>query len=125
MTKITVNIDCGNAPKKEFIKQINIAFAKGDSAFLIDNVEDAFVWIMIGDKKIKGKENFATELEKMKDTKVSELTIDQILTHGKEGAANGAMKMQNGKQFAFSDFYEFSSAKGAKLKSITAYVIEI
>jgi hypothetical protein len=26
MTKITVSADCGNAPKKEFLKEINIAF---------------------------------------------------------------------------------------------------
>ncbi len=125
MTKITVSSDCGNAPKKEFLKEINIAFAKGNSDFLTESVTDKIVWNIIGDKKIEGKERFSDELEKMKTKKTSELTLDRILTHGKEGAVSGIMKMQNGKKFAFSDFYEFSGAKGAKIKSITSYVIKI
>ncbi len=125
MTKITVSADCGNAPKKEFLKEINIAFAKGNSDFLTASVTDKIVWNIIGDKKIEGKEKFTEELEKMKMKKASELILDRILTHGKEGAVSGIMSMQNGKKYAFSDFYEFSGAKGAKVKSIISYVIEI
>ena len=61
----------------------------------------------------------------MKSEKATELTIDQILSHGKEGATNGIMKMQNGKKYAFSDFYKFKVAKGVKIKFITSYVITI
>ena len=61
----------------------------------------------------------------MKSEKAAELTIDQILSHGKEGATNGIMKMQNGKKYAFSDFYKFKGAKGVKIKFITSYVITI
>lgn len=125
MTKITVKTDCGNAPKREFLKEFNIAFAKENIGFLTESVTDNIVWNIVGDKKIAGKKNFTDELEKMKTEKAAELILDQILSHGKEGAANGVMKMQNGKKYAFSDFYEFNSAKGAKLKSITSYVIEI
>lgn len=125
MTKITVSADCGNAPKKEFLKEINIAFAKGNSGFLIDSVTDYIVWNIIGDKKIEGKEKFSEELEKMKKKKASELRLDRILTHGKEGAVSGIIEMQDGKKYAFSDFYEFSGAKGAKVKSIISYVIGI
>ena len=125
MTKITVSSDCGNAPKKEFLKVINIAFAKGNSDFLAESVTDKIVWNIIGDKKIEGKEKFTEELKKMEKEKASELILDRILTHGKEGAVSGIIKMQNGKKYAFSDFYEFSGAKGTKVKSITSYVIGI
>tara|TARA_R110002049_G_scaffold180936_1_gene347944 strand:+ start:1964 stop:2341 length:378 start_codon:yes stop_codon:yes gene_type:complete len=125
MTKITVSSDCGNAPKKEFLKEINIAFAKGNSEFLAESVTDKIVWNIIGDKKIEGKEKFTEVLEKMEKEKASELILDRILTHGKEGAVSGIIKMQNGKKYAFSDFYEFSGAKGTKVKSITSYVIGI
>ncbi len=125
MTKITSNPNCGNSPKMEFIKQFNIAFAKGNVEFLNESVTDEIVWNIIGDKKIMGKENFMEELEKMKTEKTNELILDQILSHGKEGAANGIMKMQNGKKYAFSDFYKFYNTKGAKVKSITSYAIEI
>lgn len=122
MTKITVHPDCGNSPKKEFLKKINIAFAQGDAGFLLERVTDQFVWDLIGDKRIEGKESFAQELEAMKSVVPSELILEQILTHGKEGAANGVMKMRGGSEYAFSDFYEF---RGTKLKKITSYVIKI
>tara|TARA_R110000868_G_scaffold259361_5_gene517269 strand:+ start:24850 stop:25227 length:378 start_codon:yes stop_codon:yes gene_type:complete len=125
MTKITVRPDCGNAPKKDFLKEINIAFAKGNSDFLLERVTDKIVWNIIGDKKLEGKKKVTEVLEKMKTEKASELILDQILTHGKEGAVSGIMKMKNGKKYAFSDFYEFNTAKGVKVKSITSYVIEL
>lgn len=125
MTKIISSPNCGNSPKMEFLKEFNIAFAKGDVAFLINSVTDDIVWNIIGDKKIEGKERFTVELEKMKFKKVSELVLEQILSHGKEGAVNGTMKIQDGKKYAFSDFYVFQGAKGTKIKFITSYVIEI
>ncbi|WP_067151451.1 nuclear transport factor 2 family protein [Pseudotamlana agarivorans] len=125
MTRIIASPNCGNSPKMEFIKRFNIAFAKGDVAFLTENVTDDIVWNRIGDKKLEGIKAFIEELEKMQSVKVAELRIDQILSHGKEGAANGMMKMQNGKQYAFSDFYVFQSAKGEKIKTITSYCIKL
>ncbi|MEJ4088944.1 nuclear transport factor 2 family protein [Galbibacter sp. BG1] len=125
MTKIVSSPNCGNSPKMEFLKQYNIAFAEGNVAFLTKNVTDDIVWNVIGDKKIEGKENFVKELEEMQAVKASELKLDQILSHGKEGAANGWMTMVNGKKYAFSDFYVFQSAKGEKIKSITSYCMEV
>lgn len=108
-----------------FIKQFNIAFAVADVGFIIDSVTDQIVWTINGEKVIKGKENFEVEVKKMKGEKAMELALDQILSHGKQGAANGTIKMQNGKRYAFSDFYVFQDAKGTKIKSITSYMIEI
>lgn len=125
MTKIISSPNCGNSPKMEFLKEFNIAFAKRDVAFITDSVTDDINWNIIGDKKIEGKEMFTVELEKMKSEKVSELVLEQILSHGKEGAVNGIMKMQDGKNYAFSDFYVFQGAKGTKIKSMTSYVIGV
>lgn len=125
MTKIIASPNCGNSPKMAFLKEFNIAFAKGNVKFLVDSVTEDIVWNIVGDRKIMGKENFADELEKMKTKKATELAFDQILSHGKEGAVNGTMKMQTGEKYAFSDFYQFNGAKGAKIKTITSYVIEI
>ncbi len=125
MTEIISSHNCGSSPKMEFLKEFNIAFAKGNVEFITESVTDEIVWDIIGDRRIEGKEKFREELEKMKSKKTTELIIDQILSHGKEGATNGIMKMQNGKKYAFSDFYKFKGAKGSKIKSITSYVIEI
>ena len=125
MTKIVSSPNCGNSPKMEFLKDFNIAFAKGNVELIFESVTDDIIWNIIGDKKIEGKDKFTQELEKMKMKKASELILDRILTHGKEGAVSGVIKMQNGKKYAFSDFYEFSCAKGGKVKSITSYIVKI
>ncbi|MCK0131565.1 nuclear transport factor 2 family protein [Flavobacteriaceae bacterium F08102] len=125
MTKIISSPNCGNSPKMKFIKQFNIAFAKGDVTFLMGNVTDDIVWNIIGDKKIEGIDIFREELEKMQAVKTTELILDQILSHGKEGAANGVMTMENGKHYAFSDFYVFQSTKGEMIKAITSYCLEV
>lgn len=106
MTKIISSPNCGNSPKMEFLKEFNIAFAKGDVALITESVTDDIVWNINGDKKIEGKEKFTVGLEKMKSEKVSELVLEQILSHGKEGAVSGIMKMQDGKRYAFSDLYQ-------------------
>lgn len=125
MTKIISSPNCGNSPKMEFLKKVNIAFAEGNVEFLTECVADDIVWNIIGDKKIEGIDQFMGEIEIMKSKKATELMINQILSHGKEGASNGIMKMQNGKQYAFSDFFVFKNTKSTVLKSITSYVIEI
>lgn len=125
MIKIISSPNCVNSPKIEFLKQYNIAFAEGNLTFLIDSVSDDIIWNIIGDQQIEGKVNFAKAMEEMKSVKASELIIDQILSHGKEGAANGMMKMQNGEKYAFSDFYMFQGAKGIKIKAITSYCIKM
>ena len=125
MTKITVGAACQNAPKKELLKAINIAFVKGNVDFLLEQVTDKIVWNQIGDKQVDGKEKFREALNAMKSQKASELVLERIVTHGKEGAVNGIITMENGKNYAFADFYEFAGAKGSKVKSITSYVIEI
>ncbi len=76
MTKVTVNTDCGNAPKKDFLKEINIAFAKRNSDFLTERVTDNIVWNIMGEKNIKGKEEFVEKLKKLKIEKATELILD-------------------------------------------------
>jgi len=125
MAQINVKTNCGNSPKMEFLKQFNIAFAQGNVEFLNDCVTDEIVWNIIGDKKIQGIEKFTEELRKMQSVKTSELILEQILSHGKEGAANGKILTDSGKKYAFSDFYVFQGAKGARIKKIISYAIEI
>ncbi|GAA5225042.1 hypothetical protein GCM10025777_56730 [Membranihabitans marinus] len=108
----------------EFIKQFNIDFAEGNISYLTDRVTDDIIWQIIGDKIIVGKTNFVKAMEEMKSIKVSELTITQVLSHGKVGAAHGIITLDNGEQYGFSDFYDFHGAKAIKIKKITSYSIK-
>lgn len=125
MVKVVSSPNCGNSPKMEFLKNFNIAFAQGNVEYLKEHVTDDIFWLITGEREIEGITAFAEALEEMKSTKVKELTLSQILSHGKEGAANGIITLNTGKKYAFSDFYRFQSAKGNKIKSITSYSIEV
>lgn len=123
MTRIIIRPDCDNAPKKEFLKEFNIAFAKGDVDFIINNVSDDIHWIIYGDKEIKGKDEFRIEMNIMKDYTADELQIHHILTHGKEASISGEMKMGN-RTYAFCDLYEFTSAGNQKIRGMKTYIIK-
>ena len=125
MTKVIVSEDCGNSPKNIFLEKLTVAFAKGDSKFILGKVTDDIRWDIVGTTFIQGKDNFAEALERMKNDQAVELTMHHIATHGKAGAVNSTTKLKNGKTRAFCDVYEFSGAKGTSIKEITSYVIEI
>lgn len=125
MVKITVGTDCGNAPKREFLKDLNIAFVENNIDYLTESVTDDIVWNMIGENVIEGKADFVSALEQMQEVTPTELVITKVITHGREGAVNGTITMSDGKRYAFADVYEFSGAKGTHIKSIESYVIEI
>lgn len=122
--KVICSVDCGNAPKKEIIRDFTIAVARNDIDFIGENVTDNIMWNIVGDKRFQGKNNFIEALGKMGDVKTIELRIDNVLTHGKDGSANGVLTFANNKLYAFCDVYTFSSSKkNARIKEITSYVI--
>lgn len=122
---INVQSDCGNSPKKKLIEEMTILFA----SYKIDEVSSFFSedisWTLVGDEPIVGKALFAHTLKQMSGNKVLELSIHTIVTHGKEAAISGEMKMENGTTYGFSDFYMFTSAKASKVQSIRSYVIQL
>ncbi|MCC2606778.1 nuclear transport factor 2 family protein [Planctobacterium marinum] len=124
MTKIVSTPNCGNSPKMALLTQFNIAFAKADIEFLTEHVTDDIEWNIMGDRHLVGKSQFIEQLEKLKCENVAELTLCQVLSHGKEGAANGILKMPDGQQYSFADFYRFHGAKNVKIKAITSYCIK-
>lgn len=121
--KLNLPPDCGNSPKKKLIADLTAHFASYAIPEVMEFMAEEVVWTLVGDKPIHGKENFASALREMSDIKASKLTILQILTHGKEAAVHGEMLMEDGKTYAFADFYTFASAGAKKVKSIVSYVI--
>jgi len=122
--ELNIQADCGNSPKKEFIKDLNISFAKNDVDFLLGSVTEDIHWTMVGDRVIQGRDQFAVELRKIAKSSARALRIDRVITHGKEGAACGVITMEDGTAYHFGDFYVFKNTKGTKIRSITSYVIE-
>lgn len=126
MLNVFCEEDCGNAPKKQLLKNVTIAYAKGDLPSVLEQVTDDVIWSVVGDKHIQGKEQFANELERFGHKTVTELHIEHIITHGKEATVNGVLTFKHDNRYAFCDVYLFnSSAKHAKIKEINSFVIRL
>lgn len=115
--------NCGNSPRKEFLRDLNIAYARSNSEFIIDHASEDIIWYMHGDKIIQGKNEFSEVIRKMVDYTVSKLIIESLITHGKQGSASGVMFM-NAKAFSFCDVYHFASHKEHRVIEMHSYVLE-
>ena len=126
MTKVILSENCGNSPKNIFAAEFTAAFARADIEFILGKSTEDITWDITGSKFVRGMPDFSRELETwMKQHPVEEMEIFYAITHGKAGAVNGRMKMENGKEFAFCFMYEFGSVKGENIKTIYSYIVEL
>lgn len=125
MTKIIASTDCGNSPKNAFLQSLAVALASGDVQYILAGVTEDVRWNIIGREYIQGKGELTAALERMKTTRAVEITIHHVTSHGRAGAVNGTLLLQDGRTRAFCDVYEFSGAKGSSVREITSYVIEV
>jgi limonene-1,2-epoxide hydrolase len=126
MVKINVQEDCGNAPKKLFVKDFIVAIVNNDKAFIHSNTTADIQWNMVGGAHIEGKEAVLTELQRLRSDAVVELTIHTIVTHGYNGVAEGSLKFKDGREVAFCDVYRFkASTNNAPVKAITTYAVAL
>jgi len=124
--KIICPEDCGNAPKKQFLKEFIIAFAHNDLDFIMDHISDDSQWHIIGKEVIHGKANFIEALQQMQIRKVTELRINKIITHGYDGSTNGTLLLENKKMYSFCNVYTFTSSRNnSKIKECISYLIEL
>ncbi|WP_059172500.1 hypothetical protein [Bacillus sp. FJAT-27445] len=117
--------DCGNSPKKRFLIEFIIAIAKKDIEFIADSVTDHIHWQLVGNTTIIGKDKLADKLKKDFIWKIVEIEVLDIITHGKSGAVNGTFKIEDGRQYAFCNVYNFVSAGKSIVKKIATYIIEL
>lgn len=123
--QVTYPHDCGNAPKKVILKDLAIAMARLDTAFMNDTIADHVSWQIIGDRQVQGKEQMIESLEQWQTKKVLELNIDMIITHGKTASLNGRITLESNKHVDFCNVYLFTNAsKHSKIKEITSYIIK-
>jgi len=122
MLNLTVSANCGNAPNQIFLRDFNVAFAEGNIDFILENISEDIEWIVIGDSTIHGKTEFEAALRKMSDVRAESLTINGIITHGKEAALHGEMTLNTGDTYIFCDIYEFVSAGKQVVRKMHSFV---
>lgn len=121
--KLSVPSDCGNAPKKAILRDFHIAFVTKNYNALLEHVADDMTWTIVGDETVQGKEAFMHKLNRLIEDPITELVLDNIITHGYTAAANGKM-IGPQTTFDFCYVYRFAGAsKTAKIKTITSYIL--
>jgi hypothetical protein len=92
--------------------------------FLGASVSVDIRWNTLGGLLVQGREEFVQAFTHRYELS-EEMTILHVMTHGKAGAVDGRVKLNDGRAYAFCDVYEFTNARGECIKEITSYVIEI
>lgn len=118
-------VDCGNSPKIKFLKELNVAFAKKDSTFIAEHFSEDVHWNIVNDISVQGKEKVISLLENKMTTKIVEVELLSIISHGNKGSVNGTIKMENKATYSFCNVYNFVSAGKKTIKGITSYVIKM
>ena len=111
--------------KRGCLRTLQSLLPISDIRFCVDCVADDVVWHIVGDKRIRGKGDFETALNQMKDREVQQMHIHNIITHGNTGSVNGTLILNDKQSVAFCDVYNFKGfGKNSKIKLITSYVVK-
>ena len=129
MVKIRIGKDCGNSPKNLFLRDFNIAVAKGNTEIIGQNITEDVTWHLFepaNQKTIHGRDGVLEEYVQNLVIVPAEYNINTVIAHDDRGAISGTIKATDGKSYVFCDVYLFSShAKGAKIKEMTSYIIRV
>lgn len=110
---------------KAFIEKVDMAFAAGDTGFLISHMHDDVVWRMVGESTFKGKKEVQKMVEKMAEMDLPEIVRTRITAEGNRVVAEGTLNTTTteGKPFkaAYCDSYLIEDDK---IKEMTSYVVE-
>ena len=124
MSRINIPPDCGNSPKKAFLKDLNISIANGKTDLISEHLHDNIIWKFAGKPEQQGKEAFIKALIKHKRYKVKALSLDKIITHGSDATVCGQITGIDNDVYEFCDIYSFMSAGSNKIKSIKTFFIQ-
>lgn len=121
--KLSMPDGCDNAPRKQILKDFNLAFVTNDEAFLEENMSDKITWEIIGEATIEGKEAILNRTAEYHKGKITELILHDIITHGRVASVHGKV-IGTEVNYDFCYVYNFTGAsKTAKIKGITSYII--
>jgi hypothetical protein len=124
MVKVTRSEDCGNSPKNLFIQSLAIALAKREIGSVLGSVSDDIRWHVVGKMRVQGKPDLVSAISSPMAPDLAAITVHHVVTHGKAGCVNGTLQTTGGLTIDFCDVFEFTGARGDRVKAITSYRIE-
>ncbi|NUY82746.1 hypothetical protein HUK80_17720 [Flavobacterium sp. MAH-1] len=119
--KISYPDDCDNAPKRRAVKNFIISLYQNKFKEFDSLLDDKFELEKVGEDKIIGK----LTLDKYSSTfsEITELSIKEILSHGKFGACQGYIRDKT-QRIDFAYFFEFKSAGKNVILKVSEYKIK-
>src|SRR5690554_5998412 len=99
LMKIEVMFHCGNAPKMERVIELTIALAKKDINLVKSHVRGDFIWRTVGIEDVISFDDLTQEL--VKRPTVTELNIENALSHGNGAMCEGALLFEDGSLLYF------------------------
>lgn len=113
-------------PKRELLRDLNIASVKGEFEVLLGQLEEEVFWNIVGDEQLEGPSAIKEKLTQILNHAPTELHIFNVITHGNTGSVNGKLYFKEKTPLEFCHVYTFKGcSKNAKIKEITSYIIEI
>ncbi len=122
---VVVKEDYGNAPKRVLIKDWLVSLATGEIDAVISQLSEDVRWDVAGSETVEGMTDISTVVSELAALPVSTLVISNILSHGKWVAADGSLRLQDGREVRFAHFFTFSGhSRKAKISEISTYTID-
>ena len=115
MTIVRGGTDCGNSPKNLFVKTVAVALVSGE--FIPEAFAEGALW-RHQSGVIEGRPAIGEWLAQQ--PKPDEITIAHAISHGRVGAASGALVL-DGQAYRFAFVFEFTNTKGNVVSRIESY----
>lgn len=125
------DLDCGNSPKAQFVREFNSWFVSEDTEKILSVLTPDIEWEMVGEAPIRGLEQvrasfFAPDHAAEKRPTLETMAVEGIITHGRQAVSYGTMTMSDGTKYKFSDLIEFKDlSKNPRIRKVISFVISI
>ncbi|MEV6719461.1 nuclear transport factor 2 family protein [Streptomyces xanthochromogenes] len=122
MVTVRATPDCGNAPRKEVLRDFVIAMAEADGETLAGMVGEGVEWHLVGEAVLRGRAAVRAWAAGLPVAR--EITFGAVITHGREAGVDGTTEAADGRRYAFCHVLRFAgAARTAKIAEIRSYVL--
>lgn len=122
MVTVRSTPDCGNAPRKEVLRDLVVALAERDGETVAALVGEDVEWNLVGDTVVRGREAVRAWAADLPEAK--EVAFGALITHGREAGVDGMIEAADGTRHAFCHVLRFpGTARTAKIAEIRSYIL--
>jgi hypothetical protein len=121
MSKLYIDPDCGNAPRKSWLAKYWNAILKGQSSFIKQSLDDAVEFFFADGSKGVGVDQALQMIRSLPAAHARSIWINSMITHGKEAAVQGRIIAKGGDTYSFCEIYRFRSAGSSVFRSVTSF----